>query len=62
MSREEVKKEIQKELEKAPDPVLEDILKVLKEYKHYSPEKVRLSKNLRKILDEDKGLLHKLAK
>ncbi|MCF8232451.1 MAG: hypothetical protein K9J27_09715 [Bacteroidales bacterium] len=61
MSKEKIIKEIQKEIEEVPEPVLEDILKLLKEYKNYSSDSIRLSRNLQKILEEDNALLQKLA-
>jgi hypothetical protein len=62
MTTKEIKSEIQKTLDEVPENVLQDILDYLKEIQGKSPDKLRLSKNLRDILTEDKDLLERLAK
>lgn len=62
MTTKEIKSEIQKTLDNIPENVLQDILAYLKEIQGKSAEKIKLSKNLRDILMEDKELLEKLAK
>jgi hypothetical protein len=62
MTTKEIKSEIQKTLDGIPENVLQDILDYLKEIQGKSADKLRLSKNLRDILTEDKELLESLAK
>jgi len=62
MTTKEIKSEIQKTLDGIPENVLQDILDYLKEIQGKSADKLRLSKNLRDILTEDKELLERLAK
>ncbi len=62
MSTKEIKTEIQKSLENVPESVLQDILDFLKEVEKQPADRLRLTKNLRHILTEDKELLEKLAK
>ncbi len=61
MTKEQLKEEIQKVLDEVPEAALEDILKYLKDVRSQSSDKVEMSQNLRKILDEDKELLNRLA-
>lgn len=61
MSTNELKAEIQKVIDKVPDALLNDILEYLKSIQNKSADTVRLSQNLRQILNEDKELLEKLA-
>ena len=61
MTKDQLKEEIQKALDEVPETALEDILKYLKDVRSKSSDKVEMSKNLRKILDEDKELLDRLA-
>jgi|LZCG01.1.fsa_nt_gb hypothetical protein len=61
MSITELRKEINKAINKASEPVLEEVLNYLKEMVNKPSEKVKLSKNLSTILQEDKKLLQKLA-
>ncbi len=58
----QLKTEIQKILDQVPENVLPEILIYLKEIQHQSPNRVKLSNNLKKILSEDKELFEKLAK
>ena len=62
MSISELKSEIQKALESAPEFVLEDVLAILKQAQTTSKENLTLTYHLRKILTEDKNLLDRLAK
>ena len=62
MRRENIKTEIHKIIDNVPDDMLEDIYKVLKDFADKDPDSIKLSKNLHKILAEDKGLLERLAK
>lgn len=62
MTTNEIKSEIQKTLDNIPENVLQDILDYLKLIQDKSSDKIKLSKNLRDILTEDKELLEKLAK
>jgi hypothetical protein len=62
MTTTEIKSEIQKALDNVPENALQDILEYLKELEGKTAEQVKLAKNLRGILHEDKQLLEKLAK
>jgi hypothetical protein len=62
MSTKELKSEIQRTLENVPAGALQDILAYLKELERHSNEEITFSKNLRKILSDDKELLERLAK
>ena len=62
MTTKDIKAEIQKSLDKAPESVLHDILNYLKQVENQPIEKVNLTRNLRTILTEDKELLERLAK
>jgi hypothetical protein len=62
MTTKEIKSEIQRTLDNIPETVLQDILDYLKSIQGKSADKVKLSKNLRDILTEDKELLERLAK
>ena len=61
MSKEEIKSEINKVLDKLSDKTLEDILSFLKNIGSSTPTLLDES-NFEKILSEDKVLLQKLAK
>ena len=61
MTSVQIKKEIQKVLDQVPETVLQDILDFVKELQIQSPDQIKLTNNLRKILSEDKELLQKLA-
>mgnify|MGYP000541236978 CR=1 FL=1 len=61
MTIKELKSEIQKSLDNVPESVLTDILALLKQVEG-QPDKVKLTRNLRDILAEDKNLLDRLAK
>ena len=62
MTTKEIKSEIQRTLDNIPETVLQDILDYLKLIQGKSADKVKLSRNLRDILTEDKELLERLAK
>ena len=62
MRRENLKSEIQKIIDKVPDDMLEDIYKILKDFADKNPDSISLSHHLNRILNEDKGLLERLAK
>jgi len=66
MTAREMKSEIEKVLENAPESVLEDVLNYLKIYVSIagdqSVQKRTLAKDLDIILREDKTLLERLAK
>ena len=62
MKTTEIKEEINKIIETLPDEVLGDLLEYLQQIEKNTSEKFQLTKNLRKILTEDKELLEKLAK
>ena len=62
MTTKEIKSEIQRTLDNIPEAVLQDILDYLKLIQGKSADKVKLSRNLRDILTEDKELLERLAK
>jgi hypothetical protein len=62
MTVKELKSEIQKSLDNVPESVLEDILALLKEAAGKPEDQIKLTRNLRSILTEDKNLLERLAK
>ncbi len=62
MLKEEVKIQINKALEGAPDDVLESILDYLKELLSKSRTEAMLSSNLNRILQEDEEVLEKCSK
>lgn len=61
MTIKELKSEIQKSLDNVPESVLQDVLTFLKQVENQSPDKVKLAKNLRDIINEDRKLLARLA-
>lgn len=61
MTKTQIQSEIQKVLDSVPENVLQDVLDFLKELQDQPADKVRLTKNLRQILSEDKDLLERLA-
>ncbi|MBN8568574.1 MAG: hypothetical protein J0M18_02995 [Ignavibacteria bacterium] len=62
MSGQELKSEIQHVLDEMPEEILEDVLQYMKSIRNISHQKLQMSSNLKKILQEDKELLQKLAK
>ena len=61
MAAKEIKDRINKVLDNIPDEVLEDVLSYLKSIIDKSRDKISLSKDLGRILKEDKNLLEKLS-
>ncbi len=61
MSSTEIKTEINRVLDSVPENVLQSVLDYLKSIIHTEGNNIQLSANLRKILNEDKDLLQKLA-
>ena len=59
MSKNEIKEEINKVLDRAPDEVLESILDYLKELLSIDGSRSILTNNLNTILHEDKEVLDK---
>lgn len=62
METKELKQKINSVIDSIPEDVLEDVLEYLKSLTTKSKDKVNLSHNLSKILNEDKNLLQRLAK
>jgi hypothetical protein len=62
MTANELKSEIRKSLDNVPESVLEDILALLKEAAGTTDDQVKLTRNFRDVLTEDKSLLQRLAK
>jgi len=62
MSKEELRSEINKVLNTFSDKALEELFSFLKKLQSSSPSAFSNSKDLQKILSEDKQLLEKLAK
>lgn len=62
MSGQQLKTEIQHVLDEMPEEILEDVLKYMKSICNISHQKIQMSSNLKKILQEDSELLQKLAK
>jgi hypothetical protein len=61
MATKEIKDKINNVIDTIPDDILEDVLEYLKSLTNKSKNKIILSQNLSKILDEDKNLLERLA-
>ena len=61
MSRDELKEELDKVLESVPAELLEDVLDYIKVLIANPSNNIQLTSNLRKIINEDKGLLQRLA-
>ena len=62
MSTKELKEEINRVLNDAPDEILESVLDYLKGLLSQSKSDAIMSNNLNRILHEDKELLERLAK
>ena len=62
MSSQELRLEIKKIIESIPDDSLKPLYDYLKEIESLKPEAFRNAGNIRKILEEDKNLLKRLAK
>jgi hypothetical protein len=61
MTKQEIKSEIQKSLDRVPESVLQDVLAFLRQVEGQPMAKVNMASNLRTILEEDKHLLQRLA-
>ena len=61
MKEQNVKIEIHKVIDMLPDDISKDVLDYLKNILKKSSDQVRTSKNISKILREDKNLLNRLA-
>lgn len=61
MTTTQIKTEIHKVLDSVPESTLQDVLELLKELQSSTPQQIKLTCNLRRILTEDKELLEKLA-
>ena len=61
MSRDELKEELDQVLESIPDELLEDVLDYIKVLIANPSNNIQLTSNLREIINEDKGLLQRLA-
>ena len=61
MASKDIKDRINSVIENIPDEILEDVLEYLKSLTDKSKDKIILSKNLSKIIEEDKNLLERLA-
>ncbi|MEO5907348.1 MAG: hypothetical protein ABIQ11_11515 [Saprospiraceae bacterium] len=61
MTTKQLRQEIVKALEQVPDEVLADLLEYLNELKSKSEDQVVKIKHFRRILEEDKNLLRRLA-
>ncbi len=61
MSRDELKEELDKVLESLPDELLEDLLDYIKVLIANPSNNIQLTSNLREIINENKGLLQRLA-
>jgi hypothetical protein len=62
MTKEQIKTEIRKSLDKVPESVLTDVLELLKQAEKLPAGKESFISHLREILREDKNLLERLAK
>lgn len=62
MAAKQLKEKIYKVLDNMSDDILEDVFKYLKSLTKKSKSDIQLSHNLRKILEEDKNLLERLAR
>jgi len=62
MTTTEIKEEIHRAVDQVPETSLNEALAFLKALQSNSPERIKRSKNFKKILEEDKELLQRLAK
>ncbi|MBK7384170.1 MAG: hypothetical protein IPI81_12720 [Flavobacteriales bacterium] len=62
MSTKELKDAIQKKLEEVPDSILHEVLDYLKGFQAKTPEEQKRVIGLKRILDEKRDLLLRLAK
>ena len=61
METEEIKREIQKVIDQVPEEQLDDILLYLKEFQERNKSQNNVNQHLKKILEEDRELLKRLA-
>ena len=61
MSGQEIRQEIHKVVDAIPEEILQNVLDYFKTLENSSMDKIKLSQNLRTILQEDKELLARLA-
>ena len=61
MTTKDLRKEINRVIEKVPDDFLNDILSYLKEFELKSKKDIESASHIRKILKEDHNLLERLA-
>ena len=61
MTTKDLRKEINRVIEKVPDDFLTDLLSYLKEFENRSKKDLESLKHIKKILKEDQELLEKLA-
>ncbi len=62
MSTKELKAAIQQKLDEVPDPILEEVLAYLQGFQGRSAEEQKRVVGLKRILDEKRDLLLRLAK
>ncbi|HRN37054.1 MAG TPA: hypothetical protein PLV70_13150 [Flavobacteriales bacterium] len=62
MSTKELKEAIQVKLEEMPDPILQEVLDYLRQFQAKTPEEQKRVIGLKRILDEKRELLLRLAK
>ena len=61
MTTKDLRKEINRVIEKVPDDFLTDLLSYLKEFENKSKNDLESLKHIKKILKEDQELLERLA-
>lgn len=62
MSTKELKEAIQRKLDEVPDSILQEVLDYLKGFQAKTPEEQKRVIGLKRILDEKRDLLLRLAK
>ncbi len=62
MSSEQLKEAIQRKLEEVPDSILQEVLDYLKDFQAKTPEEQKRLIGLKRILEEKRELLLRLAK
>ena len=62
MSTKELKEAIQVKLEEMPDPILQEVLDYLRQFQAKTPDEQKRVIGLKRILDEKRELLLRLAK
>ncbi len=61
MTKQEIKSEIQKSLDRVPESVLKDVLAFLRQVEGQPMDNTNLQNSLKTILNEDQHLLQRLA-